>query len=194
MLLALIFSQERGCSVAFHTLGFSQRRMIRCQKLYTQKRSQCPQCLPLWMCLEALMKQDNFGTCCCATGGCACLRELSVEEGKSRGDTGGHHGTRSKGRSCHTACVLSRVFRRCQGSLQVRTRAAYPSGRGKRCHLHSQIDEEGSSASTMRRRGSRAKKEDSCKQQPVVQVLTLVQEGIMETCDRNKLPVNLLFV
>lgn len=156
MLLALIFSQGRGCGVAFHTLGFSQR-MIRCQKLYTQNRSQCPQCLPLWVCLKALMKQDNFGTCCCTTGGFACLRELSAEEGKTRGDTGGHHGTRSKDGSCHTSCVLSRVFRRCQGSVQVRTRAAYPSGKGKLCHLYSQIDEAGSSASTVRRTDSRAK-------------------------------------
>lgn len=41
-LLALIFGQERGCSVAFHTLGLSQGRMIRCQKLYTQTEPSVP--------------------------------------------------------------------------------------------------------------------------------------------------------
>lgn len=34
--LALIFSQERGCSVAFQALGLTQRKMIRCWELYTQ--------------------------------------------------------------------------------------------------------------------------------------------------------------
>lgn len=42
---------------------------------------------------------------------CPCLGELSVEEGKTRGDTGGHHETRSKGRSLHrTSPVPCQAF------------------------------------------------------------------------------------
>lgn len=63
------------------------------------------------------MSQDNFGTCCCATGGCPCLRELPVGEGKTRGDTVGTVERGARGRSFHTTCVLSRVFRRCQGRV-----------------------------------------------------------------------------
>lgn len=120
---------------------------------------------------------------------CPCLGKLSVEEGQTRGDTGGCHKTRSKGGSLYRAsCACCQAF---LGGIREKSsgenKGNTPQWKGKRCVICiPKLVTVGSSASTVRKcpaQGGKAEgvKEDSCKQQPVVQVPSLAWEGITAT-------------